>query len=123
MTKTEKCHFFLGSGCAVGGTTSLTSSHAQLSSSLLINQHYPRFAIGIVSKTTPPPLSGLERQTALHWILMHVPQLLFPLRCAPHDQILEAGLPQVFNPFLPKLCLTAIPPASLGPAPAAPSLA
>ena len=62
----------------------------------LIDSHRALFPESIVPITAPRPLLRFLHQLSRYWIPVHVAQLLDPLACRPHVEVVEASLPHVF---------------------------
>jgi hypothetical protein len=68
------------------------SRHAHLHKVTIIHSNQSRLSIFVVAKAAPWPLFGLLHRAPLHWIAMHVAQLLHSLVLGPHVEVIEARL-------------------------------
>src|SRR5271163_3352612 len=64
----------------------------------LIDSHRAHFPESITPIAAPPPLLRFLHQPSHYRIPVHVAQLLDPLSCRPHVEIVEASLPHVLGP-------------------------
>ena len=60
-----------------------------------LRQNWAAFAIGVMAKAAPQPLLGLQNQTSLHRVAVHVAQLFHSFVFGKHNKIVEATLPNM----------------------------
>jgi len=59
-----------------------------------IDPHRPGFVQKIETITAPAPLLRCDDQASLHWIAMHVAELLHALLGRPYVEVVGASLPE-----------------------------
>jgi hypothetical protein len=59
-----------------------------------INPNQPRLIVRIKRKAAPRPLPRMLHQPLHHWIRVNVVQFFFPLRIAPHIEVVKSPLPK-----------------------------
>src|SRR5437870_1397219 len=62
-----------------------------------VNRHQSGLLEGVMTEAAPAPLRGFFDQTALHWIAVHVAQLLGEFLRRPYVEVIETGLPESFR--------------------------
>src|SRR5271169_4216099 len=60
----------------------------------LIHPHRPGFVQQVETITAPSPLLRCADQASLHWIAMHISELLHTLLRRPHVEVVGARLPE-----------------------------
>jgi hypothetical protein len=63
----------------------------------VIHFHHTGFTQRVGAITAPMPQFRRLHQPSLHWIPMHITQLLFALFRAPHIEVIEARLPHMLR--------------------------
>jgi hypothetical protein len=69
---------------------------------LIVHSHQTTLAAPVSAKAAPLPLVGLDHQSALDRVAMHIAQLFDALALAPHVEVVEALLPYRVGSRIPE---------------------
>jgi hypothetical protein len=69
---------------------------------LIVHSHQTTLTARVGAKAAPLPLAGLDHQSALHWVAVHVAQLFDALPFAINIEVVEALLPNRVESRIPE---------------------